>query len=80
MIEMQEISKDGQQIWQVQVGKQKKDCLTFVFFSVTYIIGWYAGYKADMLLALSLIVGAYFGSRGIRTIWVFIAQIASKKI
>ena len=43
--------------------------ITLVFFSVAYIIGWYAGYELDSVAGvLSLIVGAYFGSRGIEKV------------
>ena len=43
--------------------------ITLVFFSVAYVIGWYAGYELDSIAGvLSLIVGAYFGSRGIEKV------------
>jgi uncharacterized membrane protein YfcA len=43
--------------------------MTLVFFSVSYIVGWYAGYELDSVAGvLSLIVGAYFGSRGIEKV------------
>ena len=43
--------------------------ITLVFFSVAYVIGWYAGYELDSVAGvLSLIVGAYFGSRGIEKV------------
>ena len=43
--------------------------LTLIFFSVTYVIGWYLNYPLDSITGLlSLIVGAYFGSRGIEKV------------
>ena len=43
--------------------------LTLIFFSVTYVIGWYLDYPLDSITGLlSLIVGAYFGSRGIEKV------------
>ena len=43
--------------------------ITLVFYSVAYVIGWYAGYELDSVAGvLSLIVGAYFGSRGIEKV------------
>ena len=39
--------------------------LTLVFFSISYIIGWFLNYPLDSITGLlSLIVAAYFGSRG----------------
>ena len=66
MIEMQEISKR----WTADMAStswlaKNVRPIILVFFSVTYIIGWYAGYQLDSVAGvLSLIVGAYFGSRG----------------
>ena len=43
--------------------------LTLVFFSVSYVAGWYMDYSLDSISGvLSLIVGAYFGSRGIEKV------------
>jgi hypothetical protein len=43
--------------------------ITLIFFSIAYIIGWYCGYELDSVAGvLSLIVGAYFGSRGIEKV------------
>ena len=43
--------------------------LTLIFFSVTYVIGWYLNYPLDSITGLlSLIVGAYFGSRGMEKV------------
>ena len=40
--------------------------LTLVFFSVSYVLGWFLEYPLDSITGLlSLIVAAYFGSRGI---------------
>lgn len=70
MIEMQEISKR----WTADMAStswlaKNVRPIILVFFSVAYIIGWYAGYQLDSVAGvLSLIVGAYFGSRGIEKV------------
>lgn len=70
MIEMQEVSKR----WTADMTStswlsQNVRPLTLVFFSVAYIIGWYLDYELDSVAGvLSLIVGAYFGSRGIEKV------------
>ena len=68
-IEMQEITKrwvaDASAGW-LQANVRP---LTLIFFSVAYVVGWYAGYQLDSISGvLSLIVGAYFGSRGIEKV------------
>ena len=69
-IEMQEITKR----WTADMastGWLSKNVrpITLMFFSVTYIIGWDFGYELDSVAGvLSLIVGAYFGSRGIEKV------------
>ncbi len=43
--------------------------LTLIFFSVSYVIGWCLDYPLDSITGLlSLIVGAYFGSRGVEKV------------
>ena len=43
--------------------------LTLIFFSLSYVIGWYLDYPLDSITGLlSLIVGAYFGSRGVEKV------------
>ncbi|QDP62864.1 MAG: hypothetical protein Tp139SUR343261_14 [Prokaryotic dsDNA virus sp.] len=43
--------------------------LTLVFFSISYVVGWYLNYPLDSITGLlSLIVGAYFGSRGVEKV------------
>ena len=70
MIEMQEVSKR----WTADMTStswlsQNVRSLTLVFFSVAYIVGWYLDYELDSVAGvLSLIVGAYFGSRGIEKV------------
>lgn len=70
MIEMQEVSKR----WTADMTStswlsQNVRPLTLVFFSVAYIVGWYLDYELDSVAGvLSLIVGAYFGSRGIEKV------------
>tara|TARA_R110000803_G_scaffold104705_1_gene172868 strand:+ start:999 stop:1412 length:414 start_codon:yes stop_codon:yes gene_type:complete len=67
IVEMQEISKR----WESDL---KSDSflaknvrpLTLVFFSVSYVAGWFLEYPLDSITGLlSLIVAAYFGSRGV---------------
>ncbi len=70
MIEMQEVSKR----WTADMAStswlsQNVRPITLVFFSVAYIVGWYLDYELDSVAGvLSLIVGAYFGSRGIEKV------------
>ncbi len=70
MIEMQEVSKR----WIADMAStswlsQNVRPLTLVFFSVAYIVGWYLDYELDSVAGiLSLIIGAYFGSRGIEKV------------
>ncbi len=70
MIEMQEVSKR----WSADMAStswlsQNVRPITLVFFSIAYIAGWYLGYELDSVAGvLSLIVGAYFGSRGIEKV------------
>ena len=43
--------------------------LTLVFFSIAYIIGWYCGYELNSISGvLTIIIGSYFGSRGIEKV------------
>ena len=40
--------------------------LTLIFFSISYVTGWFLEYPLDSITGLlSLIVAAYFGSRGV---------------
>jgi len=70
IIEMQEVSKR----WTADMSStswmaQNVRPMTLVFFSIAYIVGWYAGYELDSVAGvLSLIVGAYFGSRGVEKV------------
>jgi len=69
-IEMQEVTKR----WTSDMAStswlsQNVRPLTLVFFSVSYVIGWYLDYPLESVSGvLSLIVGAYFGSRGIEKV------------
>ena len=68
-IEMQEVTKR----W---VADASAGCLqanvrplTLIFFSVAYVVGWYLDYPLESITGLlSLIVGAYFGSRGVEKV------------
>ena len=70
MIEMQEVSKR----WTADMAStswlsKNVRPLILVFFSVSYVVGWYFDYSLDSITGLlSLIVGAYFGSRGVEKV------------
>lgn len=70
VIEMQEISKRWMYDLQSSSWLSKNvRPLTLVFFSISYVIGWFLEYPLDSITGLlSLIVAAYFGSRGIEKI------------
>ena len=63
--EMQEVTKR----WSYDLASNNKLSknvrpLTLIFFSVSYVIGWYLEYSLENITGLlSLIVGAYFGGR-----------------
>ena len=65
MVEMQEVTKR----WEADLNSDNKLSknvrpLTLIFFSVSYVIGWYLDYSLENITGLlSLIVGAYFGGR-----------------
>jgi hypothetical protein len=43
--------------------------LTLVFFSISYIVGWYLDYPLDSITGLlSVVIGGYFGSRGVEKV------------
>ena len=43
--------------------------LTLIFFSLAYVIGWYCGYELNSISGvLTIIIGSYFGSRGIEKV------------
>ena len=67
IVEMQEISKrwDSDLKSDSFLAKNVRP-LTLVFFSVSYVTGWFLEYPLDSITGLlSLIVAAYFGSRGV---------------
>lgn len=70
VIEMQEITKR----WSADMSStswlsKNVRPLTLIFFSVSYVAGWYMDYSLDSISGvLSLIVGAYFGSRGVEKV------------
>jgi len=70
VIEMQEISNRWMYDLQSDSWLSKNvRPLTLVFFSISYVIGWFLEYPLDSITGLlSLIVAAYFGSRGIEKI------------
>lgn len=66
VIEMQEISKrwDSDMKSDSWLSKNVRP-LTLVFFSISYVAGWFLEYPLDSITGLlSLIVASYFGSRG----------------
>ena len=68
-IEMQEVTK----IWVADASagwlQANVRPLTLIFFSVAYVVGWYLDYPLESITGLlSLIVGAYFGSRGVEKV------------
>ena len=71
MTEMQEISNRWSSDMSASGTFLSKNVrpITLMFFSVSYVIGWYLDYELDSITGLiSLIVGSYFGSRGIEKI------------
>tara|TARA_R100000935_G_scaffold28725_1_gene49097 strand:+ start:603 stop:1025 length:423 start_codon:yes stop_codon:yes gene_type:complete len=66
IIEMQEISKrwDSDMKSDSWLSKNVRP-ITLIFFSLSYVLGWFLNYPLDNITGLlSLIVAAYFGSRG----------------
>lgn len=44
--------------------------LTLAFFSLAYVIGWFYGLSLDSITGLlSVVVGGYFGSRGVEKVF-----------
>ena len=69
-VEMQEVSKrwDADMKSDSWLSKNVRP-LTLVFFSLSYVTGWFLEYPLDSITGLlSLIVAAYFGSRGFEKI------------
>tara|TARA_B110000459_G_scaffold192023_1_gene228760 strand:+ start:1166 stop:1594 length:429 start_codon:yes stop_codon:yes gene_type:complete len=67
IIEMQEVSKrwDSDMTSDSWLSKNVRP-ITLIFFSVAYVSGWFLNYSLENITGLlSLIVGAYFGSRGL---------------
>ena len=68
-IEMQEVTKRW--VADASAGGLQANVrpLTLIFFSVAYVVGWYLDYPLESITGLlSLIVGAYFGSRGVEKV------------
>lgn len=71
MIEMKEISNRWASDMSASGTFLSKNVrpIILMFFSVSYVIGWYLDYSLDSITGLlSLIVGSYFGSRGLEKI------------
>ena len=67
IIEMQEVSKrwDSDMTSDSWLSKNVRP-ITLIFFSIAYVSGWFLNYSLENITGLlSLIVGAYFGSRGL---------------
>jgi len=66
-IEMQEVTKR----WEADLTSDSflsKNVrpMTLIFFSIAYVVGWFLGYSLDSITGvLTVIIGAYFGSRGL---------------
>ena len=44
--------------------------LVLVFLTVSYIAGWYMGYPLDSITGLlTIVIGGYFGSRGVEKVF-----------
>ena len=44
--------------------------LTLVFLTVSYVVGWYLNYPLDSITGLlSIVIGGYFGSRGVEKVF-----------
>mgnify|MGYP003624280598 CR=1 FL=1 len=44
--------------------------LTLIFLTVSYVVGWYLNYPLDSITGLlSIVIGGYFGSRGIEKVF-----------
>lgn len=44
--------------------------LVLVFLTLSYVIGWYLGYPLDSITGLlSIVIGGYFGSRGVEKVF-----------
>jgi hypothetical protein len=66
IVEMQEVTKrwDSDMKSDSWLSKNVRP-LTLIFFSISYVTGWFLEYSLDSITGLlSLIVAAYFGSRG----------------
>tara|TARA_R110001632_G_scaffold123751_1_gene236462 strand:- start:33 stop:455 length:423 start_codon:yes stop_codon:yes gene_type:complete len=69
-IEIQEITKrwESDNLSDSWLSKNVRP-LTLVFFSLSYVAGWFLEYSLDSITSLLyLIIGAYFGSRGFEKI------------
>ncbi len=44
--------------------------LVLVFLTISYVIGWYAGYSLESVTSLlTIVIGGYFGSRGVEKVF-----------
>ena len=44
--------------------------LVLIFFSVSYVVGWYLNYPLDSITGLlTIVIGGYFGSRGVEKVF-----------
>ncbi len=44
--------------------------LTLVFLTLSYVTGWYLGYPLDDITGLlTIVIGGYFGSRGVEKVF-----------
>lgn len=44
--------------------------LTLIFLTISYVVGWYLHYPLDSITGLlSIVIGGYFGSRGVEKVF-----------
>jgi len=44
--------------------------LVLIFFSVSYVVGWYLNYPLESITGLlTIVIGGYFGSRGVEKVF-----------
>jgi hypothetical protein len=44
--------------------------LTLIFLTISYVIGWFLNYPLDSITGLlSIVIGGYFGSRGVEKVF-----------
>ena len=53
--------------------------LVLIFLTISYVIGWYLGYPLESITGLlSIVIGGYFGSRGVEKVFGNLILIAMR--